>query len=231
VDINKRGSKSHFWRWITIIVRNTGVLIAGLFATATVLAVGSIFMDSALLVYESVLIYLLDIFLIWFFRDPEREPQGSGGDILSPADGKVLDIRGNTVCIFMNIHNVHINRAPISGTIVGMKYKKGGYIPAFCKDSSRNEQNIICIKSDYGLIRIVQIAGTITRRIDSYFNINDRVVRGERIGMIRFGSRVDITPPEGYVLTVKKGDTVRAAISIIAKANQNKEEKSSSAGE
>jgi phosphatidylserine decarboxylase len=231
VDINKRGSKSHFQRWITIIARNTGVLIPGLFATATVLAVGSIIMDSALLAYESVLIYLLDIFFIWFFRDPEREPQGSGDDILSPADGKVMDIRGNTVCIFMNIHNVHINRAPISGIIVSMKYKRGGYIPAFCKDSNRNEKNIICIESEYGLIKLVQIAGIITRRIDSYFNINDRVVRGDRIGMIRFGSRVDITLPEGYVLTVKKGDKVRAAISIIAKANQHKEEKNSSAGE
>lgn len=139
--------------------------------------------------------------------------------ILSPADGKVVDIRNNTVCIFMNIYNVHVNRAPISGKIVKMKHKDGGYLPAFFKDSHRNERNLICIESKHGLVKIVQIAGTVTRRIDTYFNVGDSVLRGERIGMIRFGSRVDITPPDGYALCVNKGDSVKAAISIIAIKN------------
>ncbi len=169
-------------------------------------------MDSLLLAKESALVFILDIFFIWFFRDPERTVEGPEDVIVSPADGKVVDIRGNTACIFMNIYNVHVNRA--------MKHKDGGYLPAFFKDSHRNERNLICIESDYGLVKVVQIAGTVTRRIDTYFNVGDRVARGERIGMIRFGSRVDITPPDGYTLMVNKGDRVKAAISVIAIRNE-----------
>lgn len=173
-------------------------------------------LDSVLLARESALVFLLDLFFIWFFRDPERIPGGDEDDVVSPADGKVVDIRGSTVCIFMNIHNVHVNRAPLSGKIERMKHKDGGYLPAFFKDSHRNERNTICIVSDSGLVRMVQIAGTVTRRIDTYYNVGDTVVRGERIGMIRFGSRVDVTPPPGYRLMVKKGERVRAAETIIA---------------
>ena len=183
------------------------------------LTVAAYLLNSSLLAKESALVFILDILFIWFFRDPERTAQGPEDVIVSPADGKVVDIRDNTACIFMNIHNVHVNRAPASGKIVKMKHKDGGYLPAFFKDSHRNERNLICIESDYGLVRIVQIAGTVTRRIDTYFNVGDRVVRGERIGMIRFGSRVDITPPNGYTLIVNKGDRVKAAISAIAIRN------------
>ncbi len=183
------------------------------------LAVAAFILDSSLLAKESALVFILDIFFIWFFRDPERTAEGPEDVIVSPADGKVVDIRDNTVCIFMNINNVHVNRAPVSGKIVKMKHKDGGYLPAFFKDSHRNERNLICIESDYGLVKVVQIAGTVTRRIDTYFNVGDRVVRGERIGMIRFGSRVDITPPDGYMLVVKKGDRVKAAVSVIAIRN------------
>ncbi len=183
------------------------------------LTVAAYLLNSSLLAKESALVFILDILFIWFFRDPERTAQGPEDVIVSPADGKVVDIRDNTACIFMNIHNVHVNRAPVSGKIVKMKHKDGGYLPAFFKDSHRNERNLICIESDYGLVRIVQIAGTVTRRIDTYFNVGDRVVRGERIGMIRFGSRVDITPPNGYTLIVNKGDRVKAAISAIAIRN------------
>ena len=183
------------------------------------LAVAAYLLNSSLLAKESALVFILDILFIWFFRDPERTAQGPEDVIVSPADGKVVDIRDNTACIFMNIHNVHVNRAPVSGKIVKMKHKDGGYLPAFFKDSHRNERNLICIESDYGLVRMVQIAGTVTRRIDTYFNVGDSVVRGERIGMIRFGSRVDITPPNGYTLIVNKGDRVKAAVSAIAIRN------------
>jgi len=187
-----------------------------LFVTALVLALAALILSSTLLARESALVFLLDFFFIWFFRDPERIPGGDDTDVVSPADGRVVDIRGTTVCIFMNIHNVHVNRAPLSGKIVAMKHTDGGYLPAFCKDSHRNERNSTCIESDFGLVKMVQIAGTVTRRIDSYFNVGDTVVRGERIGMIRFGSRVDVTPPPGYKLMVRKGQRVRAAETIIA---------------
>ena len=182
-----------------------------------ILAVAAFFLDSELLATESALVFLLDLLFIWFFRDPERTASGTGDEIVSPADGKVVHIRGNTACIFMNFHNVHVNRAPVSGKIVQMHHRDGGYLPAFSKDSHNNERNIICIESDYGLVKMTQIAGTVPRRIDTYFNVGDRVVRGERIGMIRFGSRVDITPPEGFALTIKKGDRVKAAVSIVAR--------------
>ena len=215
---DKRGLKAD-QEGLAILARNTETLVGGLFAVAVALAVAAFSMDSSLLAKESALVFILDIFFIWFFRDPERRAKGPEDVILSPADGKVVDIRDNTACIFMNIHNVHVNRAPLAGKIVKMKHKDGGYLPAFFKDSHRNERNLICIESDYGLVRIVQIAGTVTRRIDTYFNVGDRVVRGERIGMIRFGSRVDITPPDGYTLIVNKGDRVKAAISAIAIRN------------
>ena len=202
-----------------MLARNTETLVWGLFAVAAALAVVAFIMDSSLLAKEAALVLLLDFFFIWFFRDPERTAMGPEDAILSPADGKVVDIRGVTACIFMNISNVHVNRAPVSGKIVKMKHRDGGYLPAFFKDSIRNERNLICIESDHGLVRMVQIAGTLTRRIDTYFNVGDSVLRGERIGMIRFGSRVDITPPEGYTLMVKKGDRLKAAISVIAIRN------------
>ncbi len=213
-----------------ILARNTDTVVIGLFLISIVLAIIGIFLNSKLLVYESVIFIILDIFFIWFFRDPERIPQGSEDDIISPADGKVIEIRGKTVCIFMNMHHVHVNRVPIAGKIIRMNHKNGGYLPAFFKDSNRNERNTIYIESKYGTVKVVQIAGTITRRIDTYFNVGDKVVRGERIGMIRFGSRVDITPPEGYILSVNKGDSVKAAISIISKRNSTKEDHNSSAG-
>ncbi len=215
---------------MTILARNTDTIVIGLFLISMVLVITAVFLDSKLLVYESVIFLILDAFFIWFFRDPERIPQGSEDDIISPADGKVIDIRGKTVCIFMNMHHVHVNRAPIAGKIIKMNYKKGGYLPAFFKDSDRNERNTIYFESKYGTVKIVQIAGTITRRIDTYFNVGDKVVRGERIGMIRFGSRVDITPPDGYILNVNKGDSVKAAISIIARRTSIKYNHNSSAG-
>ena len=105
-----------------------------------------------------------------------------------------------------------------------------GICQHFFKDSDRNERNTIYFESKYGTVKIVQIAGTITRRIDTYFNVGDKVVRGERIGMIRFGSRVDITPPDGYILNVNKGDSVKAALSIIARRTSTKDNHNSSAG-
>lgn len=195
-------------------------MIGGLFVVTIILAIAAFFLDSELLAKESALVFLLDMLFIWFFRDPERAVGGTDDEIVSPADGKVVDIRGNTACIFMNFHNVHVNRAPVSGKIVKMHHKDGGYLPAFFKDSLKNERNTICIESDYGFVKMTQIAGTVPRRIDTYFNVGDRVVKGERIGMIRFGSRVDITPPEGYVLTIKKGDRVKAAVSIVARKKE-----------
>ncbi|AGF96830.1 phosphatidylserine decarboxylase [Methanosarcina mazei] len=158
----------------------------------------------------------LTFVMVIFFRDPERKVETSDTYMISPADGTVIDIRDRKICIFMFLQNVHVNRAPISGKISEIIYKKGGYLPAFCKDSERNERNEFIIHSKYGDVRVTQIAGTIARRIVTYSNVNDTVEQGQRIGMIRFGSRVDVTIPHDFDITVEKGERVLAGKTIIA---------------
>ncbi len=158
----------------------------------------------------------LTIFFIIFFRDPERMPTGDEDDAVSPADGKVISLQHRTICIFMNIHDVHVNRAPLSGIVTNIDYKPGGYIPAFNKDSDVNERNHVVLKTDSGNLELTQIAGVLTRRIVSYISEGTQLKRGERIGMIRFGSRVDVTMPEGYAFTVGLNDAVKAGQTIIA---------------
>ncbi|MDD2439777.1 MAG: phosphatidylserine decarboxylase [Methanosarcinaceae archaeon] len=167
------------------------------------------------------------LFMLWFFRDPERQIEVSEAYMLAPADGRICDIRGRKVCIFMFLQNVHVNRAPIAGKIKEITYRKGGHIPAFCKDSERNERNDFIIESKYGEVQVTQIAGTIARRIVTYSKKNDIVEQGQRLGMIRFGSRVDVTIPEEFDMVIKKGERVKAGKSIIAslKKNPNPKEK------
>ncbi len=159
---------------------------------------------------------ILTLFFFIFFRDPERSPLGDEDDAVSPADGKVISIHNRTLCIFMNIHDVHVNRAPLAGTIAHIDYKPGGYIPAFNKDSDVNERNHVVINTDTGVLELTQIAGVLTRRIVSYICVGSHVKRGERIGMIRFGSRVDVIVPEGYEFIVGVNDKVKAGQTIIA---------------
>lgn len=158
----------------------------------------------------------LTFFMVVFFRDPERKVEISDTYMISPADGTIIDIRDRKICIFMFLQNVHVNRAPISGRIRAITYKKGGYLPAFCKDSERNERNEFIIHSKYGDVWVTQIAGTIARRIVSYSGVNDIVEQGQRIGMIRFGSRVDVTIPHDFDITVQKGERVLAGKTVIA---------------
>ena len=171
---------------------------------------------SSILLLLFIIGFILTIFFIIFFRDPERTPTGDDDDAVSPADGKVISIQHRTICIFMNIHNVHVNRAPLSGIVTHIDYKPGGYIPAFNKDSDVNERNHVVIKTASGILELTQIAGILTRRIVSYISEGTQIKRGERIGMIRFGSRVDVTMPEGYVFTVKRNDAIKAGETIIA---------------
>jgi len=168
----------------------------------------------------SIIGLLLTLFLLVFFRDPERRPAGDEDDAVSPADGRIISINDRTIGIFMNIHNVHVNRAPLSGTVMEIDYKPGGYIPASNKDSDVNERNHVKIKTDNGNIELTQIAGVLIRRIVSYISEGSKIRRGERIGMIRFGSRVDVMIPEVYTYTVNVGDKVKAGESIIARKKE-----------
>jgi phosphatidylserine decarboxylase len=152
-----------------------------------------------------------------FFRDPDRKPDGEG--VLSPADGKVTVLREEEgrlrLGIFMNLYDVHVNRAPVGGEVVGSEHREGGHRPAFSKKSERNERVVTQID---GYV-VVQIAGAFARRITSYVGEGDTVERGDRIGVIAFGSRVDVVFPESYEredIVVKKGDRVRAGETVLA---------------
>lgn len=164
----------------------------------------------------SILFFILSFFLLWFFRDPKRTPEKQEG-IVSPADGTILPSRGdNKIRIFMSPLDVHVNRSPVNGKIINKKYRKGGHKPSYSKDSDNNEQLRWLINSELGEIEVTQIAGTLVRRIVSYKKIGDAVQRGKRIGMIRFGSRVDVTIPKGYTVSVKEGEQVYAGKTILA---------------
>ncbi|KCZ73361.1 phosphatidylserine decarboxylase precursor-related protein [Candidatus Methanoperedens nitroreducens] len=160
--------------------------------------------------------FVLTLFFLVFFRDPERTPSGDEDDMVSPADGRVISVTNRKLCIFMNIHDVHVNRAPLAGTVTQIDYKPGGYIPAFNKDSHVNERNHVVINTYYGDLELTQIAGILTRRIVSYISEGYHIKRGERIGMIRFGSRVDVVIPEAYEFVVGLNDRVRAGETVIA---------------
>jgi phosphatidylserine decarboxylase len=143
--------------------------------------------------------------MLWFFRDPERQP--AEGLILSPADGVVQSIDPQPdgrirVAIFMNPLNVHVNRAPCAGTVASVRHVPGGYLPAFNKDSDRNERVVWHLDTAFGDLEVTQIAGTVARRIVPYAQTGQSVDRGERIGLIRFGSRVDVYLPAGLTPTV-----------------------------
>ncbi len=168
----------------------------------------------------------LFIFVASFFRDPEREIPSDPGAVISPADGRVVEIVEETdpflgqtvkrVSIFLSIFNVHVNRVPIGGKIERVKYNAGKFLAAFNhKASQDNEQNTIMIGNGKINVLVKQIAGLIARRIVCWAHEGDQVQPGQRFGLIRFGSRVDIMVPPDTELSVKKGDRVKGGLSII----------------
>ena len=161
---------------------------------------------------------LVTAILFLFFRDPERSSESyDATDVVSPADGRIFRVQNRKLSIFMGIHNVHVNRSPFDGEVASIRYQKGGRVPAFCKDSNRNERNAITIRTRLGNIIVTQISGAVIRRIVCYVKQNEKVTRGQRIGMIRFGSRVDVTLPPGYSFVVSRGQNVKAGKTVIAK--------------
>jgi phosphatidylserine decarboxylase len=148
-----------------------------------------------------------------FFRDPERScPEGG---LLAPADGRVVAVDRLEdgrwrIATYMGLRNVHVNRSPADATIRSVKRWPGGHLPAFDKDSERNERVHWQLETANGQVELVQIAGALARRIVPYHAPGDRLQRGERIGLIRFGSRVDVTLPPGLMPGVAVGDRLRA---------------------
>jgi phosphatidylserine decarboxylase len=169
-------------------------------------------------------LFVLAAFCLYFFRDPEREIPG-GPVAVSPADGKVVVVRpegasSTRISIFLNIFDVHVNRTPIAGTITDVKYRKGRFLVASKEVASvQNEQNTVVVEGNGTRVVFSQIAGLIARRIVFNKRQGDKVSAGERIGMIKFGSRMDVVLGPEWDIVVHEGMHVAAGSSVLARRN------------
>jgi phosphatidylserine decarboxylase len=176
----------------------------------------------------TIVLSLLALFLLNFFRDPHRSGSGQQVDVLSPADGTVVVIKDipdgqvwpgltRQISVFMSVFDVHVNRAPISGTIIHYRYNRGKKFAAFAdKSSLENEQNLVVVKGEHITLAFKQIAGILARRIVFDRAEGDTVARGERVGMIKFGSRVDIFLPPTSTVRVGLREKVKVGLTVIA---------------
>lgn len=165
------------------------------------------------------------LFFLWFFRDPERAIPDNAGALVSPGDGKVTDVSFVTVggekqarvSIFLSVFDVHVNRSPIAGVVREVRYQRGKFLNAMNHASAElNEQNIVRVEGDGQVVVFKQIAGLLARRIVFHPKVGDRLERGQRVGLIKFGSRVDVLFDASAALRVKVGDRVRGGASVLA---------------
>jgi phosphatidylserine decarboxylase len=168
---------------------------------------------------------LLAAFFLWFFRDPERQIPMYTGAVVSPGDGKVTDVAPATfggasqtrISIFLSVFDVHVNRSPIAGVIREVRYQRGKFFNAMSAHSAEeNEQNIVTVEGEGRTVIFKQIAGLIARRIVFNFKVGDSIGRGQRVGLIKFGSRVDVLFDCDAAVQVKIGDRVRGGASVLA---------------
>lgn len=203
-----------------------GTLIA-LLVVAVVLTALAVWIPKLYSVLYAAVAWLLVVFTVYFFRDPEREvPQGEG-IVVAPADGKIIEISetfereflqstAHKVSIFLSIFDVHVNRIPVDGQVAYFRYRRGAFHAAFRPSASiENEQAVIGIETKHGKVLFKQIAGIIARRIVCNVREGYRVKRGERFGMIKFGSRVDLFLPRDAQLQVQLHQKVKAGTTII----------------
>jgi phosphatidylserine decarboxylase len=177
-------------------------------------------------IFLALIPLLLAAFFLWFFRDPERVVPAGAGLVISPADGKVTDVSATQlngvactrISIFLNVFDVHVNRAPISGVIKSAVYKKGRLANAMNEASAdENEQNIVTMEGEGMTVVFKQIAGLLARRIVFNHKPGETLARGQRVGLIKFGSRTDVIFPQPAEIRVKLGDRVKGGSSILAK--------------
>jgi phosphatidylserine decarboxylase len=173
----------------------------------------------------AVVLVCLALFVFSFFRDPERVIPAEPGAIVSPGDGRVVVVTdeedagrpGKRISIFLAVWNVHVNRAPAAGVITRMEYRPGKFLAAMRERASmENEQNVFTLSTDAGDMVFKQIAGLIARRVVSWKQEGERVARGERIGLVRFGSRVDVWLPKDAEILVRVGENVKGGSSVLA---------------
>lgn len=197
------------------------IVITGIYYAAALIAAGAILMWLVGL-WAAILLWLLALFCLYFFRDPDREIP-AGPVAVSPADGKVVAVKAESptqtrISIFLNVFDVHVNRTPIGGTIAKVQYQQGAFHVASREECSvQNEQNVVTVEGDGSTVVFKQIAGLIARRIVFNRKPGDRVVTGERIGLIKFGSRCDVLLGPEWEIAVTPGMRVAAGSSIIAR--------------
>lgn len=169
---------------------------------------------------------LLAAFFLWFFRDPERKIPDGAGLIVSPADGKITDISTvplngkpcTRISIFLSVFDVHVNRSPVSGVIKEVSYRRGKFGNAMDRNSADyNEQNVVTVEGEGMTLVFKQIAGLLARRIVFNHKPGDTLTRGQRVGLIKFGSRTDVIFPGPADLTVRAGDRVKGGSSVLAR--------------
>lgn len=170
-------------------------------------------------------LWLLAAFLLWFFRDPERHIPTVPGAVVSPGDGKVTDVSLvtaggsplNRISIFLSVFDVHVNRSPIAGVIRDVRYQRGKFLNAMGAHSAdQNEQNIVTVEGEGRTVIFKQIAGLIARRIVFNFKVGEHLACGQRVGLIKFGSRVDVLFDRDAAIQVKPGDRVKGGATVLA---------------
>jgi phosphatidylserine decarboxylase len=212
-----------------VTVAREGLLFIGI---GTAAAIGAVALaanrESVVFWIAAAVLVALAIWLVAFFRDPERTGERGERLVVSPADGKIVQIaeveepafvRGRSIriSIFMNVFNVHVNRYPVSGTVAYVSYNKGKFLNAAAdKASLENEQMSVGIEAGGRRVLVRQIAGLIARRIVNYAKVGTQAEQGARMGMIRFGSRVDVFVPPGSTVRVKLGDIPVAGVTVLA---------------
>ena len=197
-------------------------------AAPIVLGIAALFLGWHILALQIAAFVLLALatFILYFFRDPERIIPSDGLTIVSPADGRVLEVideqfggrAGKRITIFLAVWNVHVNRTPMTGKLSRIEYRPGKFQMAMRKSASaENEQNVIYLETAHGQIVFKQIAGMIARRVVLWKREGDQLQRGERIGIVRFGSRMDVWLPLEAAISVKPGDHVAGGSSILGR--------------
>jgi phosphatidylserine decarboxylase len=212
-----------------IIAREGYPFVAYSIGLTALLVLSAWKLHSVVLAIPSAIFFLVTLFVISFFRNPERIPPGDDTSVVAPADGTVIVVErvaetplgreALKISIFMSVFNVHVNRAPLDGKVVDIDYRAGKFLDARDgRASSENERNGVVLETATGIqIAFVQIAGLIARRIICYPKVGDMLKRGTRYGLIRFGSRVDVYLPVGVEPLVKLGDTTTAGETVLGR--------------
>lgn len=188
---------------------------------------------SPVFVWAAGILFFLAVFVAFFFRDPEREISTDEKTVVSPADGLIVVLKpvdpqneqaGTLISIFLSIFDVHVNRSPLAGTITSYDYRPGKFLVATAQRASvENEQTVITVENRFAKVVFKQIAGLIARRIVFWKKVGETIKLGERVGYIKFGSRVDVILPPQVKVMVKKGQRAKGGVTILGKISAGEE--------